>query len=184
MPFGQQALSGLGSAASGPATPSAYQQYNQALPETFSIFNQGSQNLSAPALASLLGAVYQPQGGQPYAPGPDYYRELLEIQRKAAENQTGGGDPFAGMSDMIAGMLEASRPQAPQQQTVSSHQLLGDIFPTQALNEFMFNGVGNLGRQFQDQGMQIQPYSNPYVKVDPFKGYAPNVNDFLGGFGG
>ena len=161
MPFGQQALAGLGSAASGSGLSSAYQAYNQALPETFSVFNQGSQNLSAPALASLLGAVYQPVQGTPYAPGPDYYREMLDIQRMAAENAQGaGGDPFAGMAEMLASMMEAQQsPQIPNQ-TVG----ITDLFDLSAPGA---STVGNMFNKLFDSPTTELGYPNNVPTIIP-----------------
>jgi hypothetical protein len=100
-----------------------------------SMYNTGSQKLSAPALSTLLGSMYQPQQGTPYAPGPGYYDELLDIMRQQAAGASSGLEGYESLLAALMGPQQTQTPQIPQTPQFD--------FGAPTLNEFMRGGISN-----------------------------------------
>jgi len=124
-----------------------------AAPNIASFYNTGSQKLSAPALSTLLGSMYQPQQGTPYAPGPEYYDKLLEIMREQATAGAGAG----GMESLISALMA---PQATPAQAPATPAPMDFGIP--AVNKFMY---GNLPSMQQQVGYVPNPGGNPFAFI-------------------
>ena len=125
-----------------------------AAPNIASFYNTGSQKLSAPALSTLLGSMYQPQQGTPYAPGPEYYDKLLEIMREQATAGAGAGGMESLISALMAPQAGATPPAAPPTPLPS--------FGPPTLNKFMYQ---NLPSMQQQVGYVPNPGGNPFAFI-------------------
>ena len=116
------------------------------------MFQQGSQNLSAPALATLLGSQYIAPPSQPWSPGPEEWREYMKLMKEMSAPQ--------GMPPWLEGLLPGIMPQ--NEGASGGGGIFSNIFRNANFNQ-------GQGQQLPFGGQSL-PYRNT------------NLNRWIGGF--